>query len=176
VREVGERWSIQDVLLRKVLVERGVYRREVTEALYAGVIADADRWVGWLLIAFKSRGLYDRSLLIVTSDHSEEFSDRSPTAFYNAHGHSLHHEIIHVPLILKLPKQVAAGTRVAAMTQTVDMLPTVLDVLGLPADPELPGQSLRLSENDAKSKRESPSPSPSSSRKSRKRSGPANST
>jgi arylsulfatase A-like enzyme len=143
VREVGVRWSTHDAPLRKMLVERGVYRAEVTEALYTGAIAEADRWVGRLLADLKARGLYDRSLIVVTSDHGEEFSDRSPGAFYNAHGHTLHGEMIRVPLIVKLPRQRAASTRVSAVTRAVDVVPTVLDVVGLPADPGLPGQSLR---------------------------------
>jgi arylsulfatase A-like enzyme len=130
-------------LFPRILKRRQVYRRDVTEALYVGSIAEADRWVGVLLAALKREGLYHRMLVVVTSDHGEEFADRSPDVFYDAHGHNLHREMVRVPLIVKLPSERAAGTRVGAVTRAVDVMPTVLDVLSLPGPVQMQGLSLR---------------------------------
>jgi arylsulfatase A-like enzyme len=129
--------------LQPILVKRRAFTPRVTEALYLGAVADADEWLGRVVEELRRQGVYDRALIVFTSDHGEEFCDRSPQAFYNAHGHSLWREMVRVPLILKLPHQEAAGRRVAALSRAVDVMPTVLDVLGLPGTPEMQGTSLR---------------------------------
>ena len=80
---------------------------------------------------------------MLTSDHGEEFRDHAPQAFYNAHGHTLWRELTHVPLLVKLPRQERAGTRIAALTRAVDVMPTILDVVKVLAPPEMQGTSLR---------------------------------
>ncbi|HVR70909.1 MAG TPA: sulfatase [Vicinamibacteria bacterium] len=150
VREAVERYADR---LRKeevhagrfepLLARRGAFNREVSEALYLGAVAEADRWVGVLVEELRRLDLYDRSLIVFTSDHGEEFADRSPRSFYNAHGHTLWREMVRVPLILKLPGQERAGTRVAALSRGVDVMPTALDVLRLPGSPQMQGESVR---------------------------------
>jgi arylsulfatase A-like enzyme len=136
-KAVGPAW------FPKMLKRRRAYTRDVTEALYVGSIARADRWLGLVMGDLRQRGLYDRALIVVTSDHGEEFGDRSPGIFYDAHGASLHREMVRVPLVIKLPGQGRAGTRVEALTRGVDVMPTVLDVLSLPGPAEMQGESLR---------------------------------
>jgi arylsulfatase A-like enzyme len=150
VREAVERFAkrlrrgeVQVGRFRSILVRREVFEAPVLEALYVGAVADTDRWVGVFLERLRALELYDRALIIFTSDHGEEFAERSPDAFYNAHGHNLHREMVRVPLIVKLPGQEAAGTRVAALSRGVDVMPTVLDVLRLPGSPQMQGMSLR---------------------------------
>jgi arylsulfatase A-like enzyme len=157
VRKAVERYAerldhgeVQVGRFKSILVHRDVFELPVLEALYVGAVADTDDWVGVFLGRLRELGLYDRSLIVFTSDHGEEFADRSPDAFYNAHGHNLHREMVRVPLIVKLPAQEAAGTRVAALSRAVDVMPTALDVVGLPGTPQMQGTSLRpLWESDA---------------------------
>jgi arylsulfatase A-like enzyme len=150
VREAVERFArrlregeVQVGRFRSVLVRRDAFQPAVLEALYVGSVADTDHWVGVLLDELRALRLYDRTLIVLTSDHGEEFADRSPDAFYNAHGHTLRPEMVRVPLIVKLPGQEAAGTRVASLSRGVDVMPTVLDVLRLPGTPQMQGMSLR---------------------------------
>jgi arylsulfatase A-like enzyme len=85
----------------------------------------------------KGHGIYDQALIIITADHGEEFIE------HGMHGHNqVYDESAHVPLIMKLPHGEHGGTRVKSTVQTVDIVPTVLDVVGLPITPELEGQSL----------------------------------
>lgn len=104
---------------------------------YDGAIAYLDAQLERLVEALKERGLYDDTLLIVLSDHGEVFGDKG----LFGHAVSLYQDQIHVPLVIKLP----ASDRVGVVTQIaslVDVLPTVLDGLGLAALEDLHGRSL----------------------------------
>jgi arylsulfatase A-like enzyme len=103
-----------------------------------------DRWVGRLVDELHSRGLYDRTMIVFTSDHGEEFADHDPTMFHDTHGHSAYEELVRVPLIVKLPGRREVGGRVGAVAGMIDLMPTILDVLGVhPERSEMQGVSLR---------------------------------
>ncbi len=130
--------------VHKILKEQGVFTREVCDALYMGGVASTDRWVGQFMEALKQRGLYDRTLVVFTSDHGEELGQRSLDQIYDGHGHTLYEELVRVPLIVKLPGQLRAGERSTSVTSAVDVMPTILDVLSLTPQPDrLQGHSLR---------------------------------
>lgn len=116
---------------RKFLQKHRAYNAEVCEALYLGRVRTMDAWIGRLIADLKSQALYDKSLIVFTSDHGDEFADHDPKKFYNAHGHSVYEELIRIPLIVKLPKQEKAGVRVTSISRTVDIMPTVLEVCGI---------------------------------------------
>jgi arylsulfatase A-like enzyme len=109
-------------------VVRGEYRR------YLGEIRDLDRKLGAFLGHLKEIGVYDDSLILVVSDHGEQFLDHGD----RYHGIDLYEEALHVPGILKLPGNERAGTRIARSVGLADFLPTVSSALGLvpPADIE----------------------------------------
>jgi arylsulfatase A-like enzyme len=126
-----------------MLRKHDAFNRDVCEALYTGNVLSADRWLGRVVDGLRKRGLYDRTLLVITSDHGEEFGDHHRNLWYNHHGHSVYEEMIHVPLIIKLPNGYAAGTRVSTICETIDVMPTILDVLGVaPSKNEMQGRSL----------------------------------
>jgi arylsulfatase A-like enzyme len=107
-------------------------------ANYDGEIADWDHHFGIFLEELKKRGLYDSTLIVVVADHGEEFYEHETWG----HGHSLFQEVIHVPLIVKLPGNRHGGVRVAGQVRSVDLLPTLLDVAGLERWEGLQGASL----------------------------------
>ena len=109
-------------------------------ALYDGGIATADREVGRLLDGLEALGLAERSLVVVTSDHGEDLGDRLPLRPGN-HGHSLYDELMLVPLIVHDPRPGAPVGRVAYQVRSVDVMPTILDQLGVLAPEGLAGQS-----------------------------------
>jgi arylsulfatase A-like enzyme len=94
---------------------------------YEAEIREADDEVGALLQAIDAHVGLAHALVILVSDHGEEFFDHG---MYE-HGHSLHQEILHVPLILAGPG-LAPGTTVVPRAGTIDLLPTVLDLVGRP--------------------------------------------
>jgi arylsulfatase A-like enzyme len=91
-------------------------------------------FVGWL----KARGLFNQSILIVSSDHGESFSHR----YGNHAGPMLHDDVIRVPLMIKEPGQ-TAGSRVDTLAEQIDLMPTVLDMAGVPLEGQVEGRSLR---------------------------------
>lgn len=91
------------------------------------------RLVNWL----KQHGQYDNTLLIVLSDHGEEFLDHG----HMGHINSLYQELLHVPCLMKFPQARAAGRRVGALWQHIDVAPTILGVCGLPSPSAFRGQA-----------------------------------
>lgn len=105
-------------------------------ALYDGEIRYTDGQIGRLLDGLARRGLGDSTLVMVVSDHGEEFKE---------HGSMLHWQTwfapnLHVPLIVALPGLPAR--RIDTPVELIDIVPTVLDMLGLPAHPQAMGRSL----------------------------------
>src|SRR5438093_1488788 len=107
-------------------------------APYDGEIAAADEIVGRLVASLKRRGFYDDALIVLLSDHGEGLGDHGE----QEHGLFLYRETIRVPLIIRLPRQLNAGRRIATPVQHIDLVPTILDSLMLPAKPGLRGRSL----------------------------------
>jgi choline-sulfatase len=105
---------------------------------YDGEIATADAVVGQLLTELKRLGAYDRSIVVLLSDHGEGLGDHGE----DEHGVLLYNEAIHVPLLLKLPAGQLAGSAAAAPAALTDVAPTILALLGLPVPKALRGASL----------------------------------
>jgi arylsulfatase A-like enzyme len=103
--------------------------------LYDGEIAFTDFHVGRVLDALDRLGLTDDTVVVFFSDHGEEFGDHGGYR----HGHDLHRELVQVPLVMRVPG-VAPG-RVSNMVRTVDVMPTLLELAGLPAPEGIEGSS-----------------------------------
>ncbi len=108
---------------------------------YDGAIAMADAAVGTLLEALKSQSLYDKSLILLVSDHGEGLGDHGE----QEHGILLYREALHVPLLLKLPRSQDGGKRVDRAVALIDVVPTVAEALGFRAPSGLDGGSLLAS-------------------------------
>lgn len=97
-----------------------------------------DKHLGILFDGLKQRGLYDNTLIVFTSDHGEEFYDHRGWW----HGFTLYDEMIHVPIVLKLPRNAHAGERNPGMARHIDLPPTILHFARLPKGSRMAGQSL----------------------------------
>jgi arylsulfatase A-like enzyme len=111
---------------------------ERLERLYDAGIRQLDDEVGRLLRALRRGGWLEQSVFVLTSDHGEEFQE---------HGRFLHgithfDEVLRVPLIVRLP-QGPRGLRVAAPVSGIDVMPTLLGLLGVPVPEGLDGVDLR---------------------------------
>jgi arylsulfatase A-like enzyme len=115
--------------------------RERMIAQYDGDVAYGDQEFGRFVRELAQRGLFDRALIVFTSDHGEEFLDHGNWL----HGKSVYDELIRVPLIVKFPGQRGAGRRIEQQVQTVDILPTILESQGLPvpSPPAIAGRPLQ---------------------------------
>jgi arylsulfatase A-like enzyme len=108
--------------------------------LYSGEVRFVDEYVGRLLDTLEEEGLLDRTAVIFTADHGEEFNEHG----YFLHGEvNLHHELTHVPLIVYWPGALEGGRRVPEPVSLCDIRPTILEALGLGGDEEaINGRSL----------------------------------
>ncbi len=107
-------------------------------ALYDGEIAFTDKAVGDLLDGLEKLGLRNNTLIVLISDHGEEFFDHKGFE----HGHTLYEELIKVPLIISLPGKLPAGKRIRQQVRSIDVLPTMLDIMGISTSAHLEGTSL----------------------------------
>jgi arylsulfatase A-like enzyme len=102
--------------------------------LYDAEIAGIDRSFGILLDELERRGRLAETLVVVISDHGEEFGEHGGLG----HGKTLYHEVLDVPWIVRLPGA-TAGRRIATPAAHLDVMPTVLAALGIPAGAGLRG-------------------------------------
>ena len=124
------------------------YKRKYAAAPYDGEIAYVDSAVGKLLDQLRARGLYDGAMIAVMADHGEALGDHGE----DTHGVFLYDETIRVPLVIKLPGadsagklsagDLSAGKEVENRVGLVDVLPTILQAVGVAVPPEVQGESL----------------------------------
>jgi arylsulfatase A-like enzyme len=97
-----------------------------TLSLYDSSIAYTDEHIGMLFDELKKMNLYNDTLIVLLSDHGEEFSEHG----LMGHGKHLYDESISVPLIIKVPGQ-KRGSTVGGVFPLLDLFPSIMDVLGL---------------------------------------------
>ncbi|MEN8165629.1 MAG: sulfatase [Acidobacteriota bacterium] len=126
------------------------YRRRKV-ALNDGTMRYVDTEIGRLLLVLEELGVLSDTLIVVTSDHGEEFWQHAaeevemggdPRNVYGiGHGHAMYEEIVRVPLVFSGPG-ITEGARSSATWSLLDVAPTLLDMLGLKAPAEMRGRSL----------------------------------
>jgi arylsulfatase A-like enzyme len=126
----------------EMLARAGLARADVIPAFYDAGIETADALVGHVVERLKELGLFDRTLLVVTADHGQEFADHDPGEIFGRHGLTLYDELIHVPLVMHVPDATVHGGVVDGIVQSVDLVPTILELLGLPPAADVQGTSL----------------------------------
>jgi len=107
--------------------------------LYDGEIAYADSALGQFLAYLKKQGWYDGALIIAVGDHGEGLGEHRE----DTHGIFLYDSTTHVPLLVKLPKGEEAGKVVEPQVRTIDIVPTILDLVSVAMPPKLDGASLQ---------------------------------
>ena len=98
-----------------------------TRALYAGEVSFVDKWIGRLLDRIRNMGLMENSLILFLSDHGISIGDHGIMLKTTDH---LYNEVLRIPLLIRLPKGEYSGKRIKELACIVDILPTVLDVIG----------------------------------------------
>lgn len=102
------------------------------QSTYAAAVSMVDSAIGWFDEELHDRGLAEETLLIVTTDHGQALGEHG---IVGPHRPWLHDELIHLPLLMRLPNGVEAGRRVAALTQSVDLFATLLAAFGIDSPP-----------------------------------------
>ena len=105
---------------------------------YDAAIAYIDHEIGVMLDELRRRGVLDNTIVIITSDHGEQFGEHG----LRLHGNSLYLPLLHVPLVIRYPPRVPQGTRVNSPVSLRDLAATVLDLAAVTPAARAPGFSL----------------------------------
>ncbi len=112
--------------------------QQYLEALYQGEISYHDKYLGSFMQTLSDLGLLENTLILVTSDHGEEFWEHGSVG----HGHSIFQELVHVPFIAYWRGVIAPGTRIKENYDHAVIMPTIMDALGLDLPQYLEGVSV----------------------------------
>jgi Arylsulfatase A and related enzymes len=104
---------------------------------YDGEIASVDACIGRLVSALEQSGRLDRTLIAVVADHGESLGEHGEAE----HGMFLYESVLHIPWIMRLPARARAGTIVGGQVRTIDVLPTLAAIAGVPM-PRVDGESV----------------------------------
>ena len=120
--------------------KRRLDKKDVDQLLayYDGQLTYIDSQVGLLLEYLKREGLYDNSLIIITADHGDGFMEHG----FISHSYKPYDELLRVPLIIKFPHSEYGGKVVNSQVRLIDVMPTILDILGVKTESKLSGLSL----------------------------------
>jgi len=118
-------------------VDSAKFGNGIKEA-YDNALHWTDRNVSAVLGEIEGSGLFDRTVVVIASDHGEAFYEHG----LEGHARNLYREVTEIPLIVVLPFRLEPGIVVETPVQNVDVWPTVLELLGLPALPNADGRSL----------------------------------
>ncbi len=109
-------------------------------ATYYGMMSEVDAHIGRLIDYLEEAGIYENTLVVFTSDHGEQLGDHWQFSKFGYFDQSFH-----VPLIVRAPgtgAKCARGRRVDALTESVDIMPTILEYLGVPIPGQCDGEPL----------------------------------
>ncbi|MEM7199944.1 MAG: sulfatase [Planctomycetota bacterium] len=126
----------------------------LSERAYDACIAFIDDEIGKMLRELDARGVLDDTLVMITADHGELFGEHGLIG----HAHSLYWPLIDAPLLVRFGDRLPKGRRIDDFVTIRDMGATVLDLLGLEAQPRFPGHSLAWAWTEGGQPPEDPSP------------------
>jgi arylsulfatase A-like enzyme len=116
----------------------GITDRKFVDAQYEGAIAYMDACIAVILERLRGLGALDNTIVVLNGDHGETLYEHD--CYYDHHG--LYDPTLVVPLIIRYPKKLPAGKRVAGFNQHKDLAPTLMDLAGLKTDAVFDGRSL----------------------------------
>ncbi len=120
-------------------VEGGEEAKAHIRNRYAATLTMIDHWFGKLLDTLDQLSMWEDTMLIFTTDHGYLLGEHELMAKNYMH---VYNEVAHIPLMIHLPGSVHAGHRVQALTQNIDLMPTILERHGLRAPDSVRGHSL----------------------------------
>ena len=118
---------------------RAQYREELLEELRHKEIVDVPYWnreqIKWKVDSvLELMNLDEKTMIIITSDHGERFDHITEKSQFGTHGHTLYDSVLNVPLIIGGPEEFERGKTIKTQSAGADLLPTILDYLGIDYD------------------------------------------
>jgi choline-sulfatase len=114
------------------------FRTRFANHLYAGEVAFVDSQVGRLMAFLEQRQLLDKTIVVAVGDHGESLGEHGEST----HGFFVYQSVLHVPFAIRAPVQNMRGERIANTVRSVDLTPTLLDLLNVPMSGAVDGRSL----------------------------------
>ncbi len=132
-----------DEYLQKYLAREDVpdsVRRspDVQRAYYKAEVSFTDAEIGRVFEYLRERGTYDSTLIVVTSDHGESLGEHD----YFGHGFRIYEQAVRTPLLFRLPGSPVEDLVVDELVSGIDIMPTILDILSIPAGEDSEGRTL----------------------------------
>ena len=128
--------AVYDMSYRRVWSPKEI---QVELDAYDGAIAYIDHQIGLLLDELQRRNVLENTVVIITSDHGEQFGEHG----LFDHGNSLYRQLLHVPLLISFPQRIPEGIRVRHAVSLADLPATIVDLAELENGPRMPGNSLQ---------------------------------
>ena len=116
----------------------GITDKDYVIAQYDGAVAYMDACIQSIFNALEAHGVMDETIVILNGDHGETLYDHE--CWFDHHG--LYDVTLHVPLIIRYPGRIPAGTRVSGYNQHKDLVPTILDLAEIETGIDFDGDSL----------------------------------
>jgi choline-sulfatase len=114
------------------------YRTRFADRPYLGEISFVDSQVGRIRSFLEREQLLEKTVIVVVGDHGESLGDHGEST----HGFFIYQSVLHIPFIIRTPYDGLRGRRVADTVRSVDVMPTVLDLLGMAPADDVDGQSV----------------------------------
>jgi arylsulfatase A-like enzyme/Tfp pilus assembly protein PilF len=105
---------------------------------YDGEIAYTDDWLGFFFDELKKIGKWDNTMVVLVGDHGEGLGEHGE----NTHGMFIYRATTHVPMIIKFPRNQHEGKRISQRVSQVDIVPTILETIGIKSSTPMDGRSL----------------------------------
>jgi arylsulfatase A-like enzyme len=132
-----KKWALDEVMVKKVPLAGPDLRH--LDALYDAAVQGSDRLAGGVLGGLRAAGRLERTIVVLAADHGEELYAHNGYIFHSC---SVYQTTLHVPLGISAPGLLPAGARVPQTVELIDVMPTVLDLVGVAAPKEQHGRSL----------------------------------
>lgn len=150
-KEAGLDRDYYEIPQYKRVSEAGVPETAVDylQRRYAALVTMTDHWFGTLIQKLKELNMYEDTMVILTTDHGYFLGERDYLGKNYMH---LYNELAHLPFIIKYPHGERAGEHIQQITQNIDIMPTVLDYMGIDIPACVQGTSLKPLANDKDAK------------------------
>ena len=116
----------------------GITDKDYILAQYDGAVAYMDTCIQVIFNALEAKGILDETIVVINSDHGETLYDHD--CFFDHHG--LYDPTLHVPLIIRYPGKLPAGQRVPGYNLHQDLMPTLMELIGIESGITFDGESL----------------------------------
>jgi arylsulfatase A-like enzyme len=133
----GSDEQLNEVALKKIKLSKEDLNHIIS--LYDGEIAFVDDQIAHLIDAIRKFNIKDKTLIVFFSDHGEDLYQHN---FYFYHQASIYESTLRIPLIFDLPLVIRGGIKIDKLVESIDIAPTILEMLGISSPRSFQGNSL----------------------------------